>query len=194
MGLKNLEKGDIFTFGFYYEEIEWLVLAVNGTKILAITKKCIDSMPVNTKFVNTSWEDCKIRKWLNGVFFDKVFCEEEKQMIVLSKIENPENKIYGTPGGNGTEDRIFLLSMEEAEKYFSSDEERISGAIDFAVQNEIRTDNKGNAAWWLRTPGFNAKRFVTVSNTGYFYEIGSYVDFSERGIRPAMWIDFSKTE
>ena len=39
-----MEKGEIFKFGFYYEEIEWLVLEKNENKILAVTKNCIDSI------------------------------------------------------------------------------------------------------------------------------------------------------
>ena len=189
-----MEKGEIFKFGFYYEEIEWIVLEKNENKILAVTKNCIDSMPINPKFGNTSWEDSKIRKWLNGVFFDKVFTKKEKEMIVLSEIENPKNKIYGKIDGNETKDRVFLLSIEEAEKFFSSDEERIAKATDFAVQNGTKTDSEGNCIWWLRTSGIDSKRFAVVSNAGYIYEIGSYADFDDRGIRPAMWIDLSLAE
>ncbi len=193
MDIRNLEKGDIFAFGYYYEEIEWLVLDKSGTKILAVTKNCIDSMPINPKFGNTSWEDSKIRKWLNGVFFDKAFTEDERKMIVLSEIENPKNKIYGKADGNKTKDRIFLLSIDEAEKFFGSDEERKSGAMDFAIQNGTKADSEGNCIWWLRTPGIDSKRFSVISNAGYIYEIGSYIDFDDRGIRPAMWIDLSLT-
>ncbi|MBQ8595351.1 MAG: hypothetical protein IJ406_05310 [Oscillospiraceae bacterium] len=189
-----MEKGEIFKFGFYYEEIEWLVLEKNENKILAVTKNCIDSMPINPKFGNISWEKSKIRKWLNGVFFDKVFTEKEKKMIVLSEIENPKNKIYGKTDGNKTKDRVFLLSIEEAESFFSSDEERIARATDFAVQNGTKTDGEGNCIWWLRTSGIDSKRFAVVSNAGYIYEIGTYADFGERGIRPAMWIDLSLAE
>lgn len=33
--------------------------------------------------------------------------------------ENPDNQCYGTKGGEDTQDRIFLLSLEEATcKYF----------------------------------------------------------------------------
>ena len=74
-----MEKGEIFKFGFYYEEIEWLVLEKNENKILAVTKNCIDSMPINPNFGNISWENSKIRKWLNGVFSIRFLPKKKKR-------------------------------------------------------------------------------------------------------------------
>lgn len=139
-------------------------------------------------------ERFKNTKMAQRSFFDKVFTEKEKAKIVFSEIENPKNKIYGKTEGNKTKDRVFLLSIEEAESFFSSDEERIAKATDFAVQNGTKTDSAGNCIWWLRTSGIDSKRFAVVSNAGYIYEIGSYADFDDRGIRPAMWIDLSLAE
>ena len=39
----------------------------------------------------------------------------------MSYHSNHNNDKYGTKGGNNTEDNVFLLSIEEAEMYFSSD-------------------------------------------------------------------------
>ena len=39
---------------------------------------------------------------------------EEKELIVPVINKNPDNNWYKTIGGDDTEDRIFLLSLEEA--------------------------------------------------------------------------------
>ena len=36
--------------------------------------------------------------------------------------------------------------------------------------------------------------FIEFEEESYIYEIGSYADFDDRGIRPAMWIDLSLAE
>lgn len=75
----------------------------------------IDDEPVYT------WENSNIRKYLNGSFLNKAFTKEEQARIRTAEIETGDNPIYGTEGGNTTTDRIFLLSIEESEKYFNSE-------------------------------------------------------------------------
>lgn len=72
----------------------------------------------------TTWEKCELRKWLNDDFYESSFTAEEKERIARTPTINTNIPFYGTNAGRDTVDKIFLLSIEEAENYFASDEER----------------------------------------------------------------------
>ena len=56
-----------------------------------------------------------MRKWLNNEFYNE-FRSEEKEVIATVDIANRDNAKWDTPAGKSTEDKIFLLSVEEAKK------------------------------------------------------------------------------
>lgn len=66
-----------------------------------------------------------MRQWLNNEFFKTAFKTFEKELIVETKVSNPDNAGFGTKGGNDTRDKIFLLSLDEVNRYFASDDERV---------------------------------------------------------------------
>ena len=118
-----------------------------------------------------------MREWLNGNFLNDVFSEAEKKQIIETTLDNPDNLDYGVEGGNDTTDMIFLLSIDEAEKYFSSDEER-----------KATYTNGSLSCWWLRSPGAYDYYTAGISTDG---SIGKYGDFFDEkyGIRPAIWVN-----
>ena len=61
-----------------------------------------------------------MRQYLNGSFYDKNFTAEEKEWILETTVknENPTTD-FKTDSGNDTVDRLFLLSVQEAEQYFA---------------------------------------------------------------------------
>lgn len=89
-----------------------------------------------------NWETSDFRDWLNHTFYNKVFNDREKSSILKSKIKNEKNAYGGT--GADTEDYVFLLSIEEAEKYFDSDEDRkvygCEDIIDMLIPNNMIGD------------------------------------------------------
>ena len=77
--LKNSKVGDIVYFGTYEqdndtsngkEDIEWLVLAKKGNRILVISDKALDRQPYNSSRTRVTWETCTLRKWLNNDFIN----------------------------------------------------------------------------------------------------------------------------
>ena len=170
---KKFQVGNQVEFGKY----KWTVLAQENGKALLITTDCVEKRPYNEELVKITWEKCTLRKYLNGEFYNQ-FNEEEKSQIVKTKVINNDNSKYGTAGGNDTEDNIFLLSIDEANKYFKSDDERIA-------------NYDGEAAWWwLRSPGYNVDFAAFVDDDGLVYSIGYFVDRGDNcAIRPALWIN-----
>ena len=222
------------------EDIEWIVLDVKGMKVLLISKYALESMPFNSASGETSWGDSSIRIWLNGEFMDNAFSETERRYLVYSSIENKdyylgvtENGILKanntgeglkdisahTQGGAVTTDRVFLLSVDEANEYFASEEDRValfSGAArERFLQNCVEdakaygmTDEKvvldnvakweqehgiGSCFWWLRNPGLKSSYCSIVDDKGETYN-SQNVESKEGGVRPVMWVELPEEE
>ncbi|HQC54912.1 MAG TPA: DUF6273 domain-containing protein, partial [Clostridia bacterium] len=132
-GLTNVNVGSTIKFGFYEqdnntsngkEEIEWKVLAVDGNKALVISQYALDCQKYNSTYTDTTWEKCSLRTWLNGTFYNAAFGSDHQKMIASSTVTADKNPSYSTSPGNNTTDKVFLLSITEVNKYFSSDSAR----------------------------------------------------------------------
>ena len=99
--------------------------------------------------------------------------------------------IYSTNPGNATTDKAFLLSITEAEKYFSSDSARQCKPTDYAVANGAWESDSGNCWWWLRSPGYARNDAAGVLDVGGVCEGGFAVDLDNSAVRPALWIDLN---
>ena len=200
--LKVAKAGDYVFFGAYEqdnntfngkEDIEWLVLEVKDGKMLVISKYALDCKPYNTRYAGITWETCTLRKWLNNDFFNTAFSVEEKAMIPAITVSADGNPSYSTNPGIATQDQVFLLSITEANKYFSSDSARQYKPSDYAVANGVYVHNSnGNCGWWLRSPGSNQNFAAGVNVGGVVLVSGRSVDYHNVGVRPALWIDLSK--
>ena len=196
--------GDIIEFGAYEQDndtsngkepIEWLVLERDGDKVLVISKYALDAKPYNTEYEDVTWETCTLRTWLNETFLNKAFNEAEQSMIQTTEVSADKNPDYSTDPGNATEDKIFLLSIDEANKYFASDEARKCVPTAYAIANgaytgdDYKVEGASTCWWWLRSPG-NFQSFAAfVGNGGVVVSYGYFVLDDYGCVRPAMWID-----
>ena len=201
---KVAEEGDIVTFGNYYqsnskskEAIEWLVLDKQDNKLLVISKNALDSVPYNEEYESTTWEKCTLRKWLNGTFYKAAFNSSEQGMIKSTKVTADANPEYSTDPGNDTTDKVFLLSINEVNKYFSSDEARRCVPTEYAIEQgawttEIyKVDGKATCCWWLRSPGDSSDHAAGVIIGGGVSYGGSGVGSGDGCVRPALWIEIT---
>lgn len=156
----------IINFGQY----SWRVLDIQSDKALIITEQIIDYTEYNEEKKAVTWEECSLRKFLNTTFFYN-FSENEKSMILDTKVINNDNNEYDTDGGNDTIDKVFLLSIDETDKYLPSYIDR----LDYS-------------AWWLRSPGNDQTYSAVVTSKGNIDTYGHSV-YSILGVRPAMWIE-----
>ena len=196
--VKSVNVGDTYRFGSYeqdnnksngQEDIEWLVLAKEGTKILVISKEALDCKPYNTSCTDVTWETCTLRKWLNNDFINAAFSADERTMIPTVTVSADKNPDYSTNPGNATQDQVFLLSITEVNKYFSSDSARQCKPTDYAVANGAW--DSGNCWWWLRSPGYTQYSAADVYDGGYVIEGGNSVSSAYIAVRPALWIDLN---
>ena len=158
-------------FGSYV----WRILDAQDGKMLLITEDIIEERPFNSELANVTWANCTLRMYLNGDFY-KRFNQVEKSRIMEVFNATPDNLIYGTDGGNDTTDKIFLLSIEEASKYFKDDTDRVAN-----YQGK-------SSSWWLRSPGGSG------GFAAYVYRNGDVGSNSNRitdhlGVRPALWLN-----
>lgn len=104
------------------EPIEWVILDENADGYLLITRYVIDVQPMDSRTSgDVTWEDCEMREWLNGDFYDTAFSDDEKELIVTVTNENPDNDYYDISGGEDTDDNVFLLSFDDVIEYYDMD-------------------------------------------------------------------------
>lgn len=202
--IKNIKVGDTYKFGSYEqdnetsngkEEIEWIVLDKDGMSLLLISKYALDSQQYNTSFTNVTWETCSLRKWLNGTFFSAAFSSEEQSSIISSTVTADKNPSYSTSPGNNTTDKVFLLSITEVNKYFSSNDARKCAPTDYAIaqgawtSDSYKTGGRATCWWWLRSPGLSSSNAASVNYDGSVNDYGSGVNFDRDAVRPALWIN-----
>lgn len=185
--------GEIIQFGNYHDSNEWIVLKKEDDKILVISRYCLDCQPYNTTREDITWETCSIRQWLNDTFLNEAFSEEEQAKIISTSIVNTDNNDYNTDGGNDTIDKVFLLSINEANQYFSSNTNRRTAATSYTIaQGAYSSSNNDNTLWRLRSPGYNQETAAYVNCDGDIIKSGGSVN--QRicsAVRPAMWIDLT---
>ncbi len=200
--LTDIKKGDTVKFGFYEqdnnttngkEEIEWIVLNVEGSKALVISKYALDCQQYNTSYTDVTWESCSLRKWMNNTFINEAFGSKHQELIPSVSVSADKNPNNSTNPGNATTDKVFLFSITEAKKYFSSDSARKCKPTKYAIANGayVNSDN-GNCWWWLRSPGDYQSNAADVNYVGSFFYYGSGVNYDRSCVRPAMWISLDK--
>ena len=198
--LKTISVGDSFFLGKYEQDndksngkepIEWQVLDKKGSKVLLISKYGIDGKYYSKDYTDFTWAPCSLRKWLNEVFIKDAFGSSDRAMIQTTFISDKGQ-------GKSTEDKVFVLNMKEAKKYFEDDESRLCVSTAYAdAQLKAQADEEGNyfgyslyCDWWLRSPGKHEKHgkfVVNVDEDGGISDTN--VDCYFVAVRPALWVD-----
>ena len=189
-------------FGNYYrqgtekEPLFWRVLRREYDKVLMITEELVDCQVYNKKYEDITWEQGYLRKWMNEDFMHEAFTEKEQREIAVVCNQNPDNKEYGAKGGNPTWDRIFALSTDETEKYFSDDMDQSAAVTPYVKRqggffsgSNTTSDGQPAGWWWLRSPGIDGDCASVVSPAGGVDSVGGGVDNGGVSVRPALWLN-----
>lgn len=194
----NLENGP--------EPIEWFVLKEVDGRVLVISRYALElSKYHHTIAVDSSlmWETWDVRAWLNGEFLETAFTEAEQARIPTVTVEAQRNR-FSANQGNDTEDKVFLLSYNEAANYLKWAQRRKCKPTAYAIASYEAKHGKEwksayfhevdaeNCEWWLRTPGkFPGSATVVLTNgiRAIMGEASLQSSHDDYGVRPAMWID-----
>lgn len=164
------------------EKIEWLIVERKGNKALLVSKFVLDNRiydsdstevyNVETDSVDV-WNQSELREWLNKDFLMKAFSSKE------------EKQISG---------EIFVLSIEEAEKYFNTDDIRVCSPTSYAEGKGVSANIYGKCDWWLRSLSDSDSSYriyaANVYKSGEISYSGYGID-SKLGVRPAVWINLN---
>ena len=195
------QKNSNIPFGNY----EWRVLDVQDDKALILSENVIEQRPYNVQYTSVTWETCTLQKYLNNEFLQK-FTVEQQRRIVETRVTNNDNLWYGTKGGNDTMDKVFLLSLEEVDRYFGDsgdyqskrrknykDGKFVAANDGYCFSNThdgervAKLSNK-SYGWWLRSSGGNVSRAAFVFYGGGVIVLGDTVSLERGGVRPALWL------
>ena len=165
------------------ENIEWIVLDKKyGKKLFLLSKYALDNQFYNIGLTNNTWESSPLRDWLNSTFIENSFSSSEAKLISTVTVSADNHPDLVGNAGVSTQDKVFLLTATEAEKYLPTKQDRICEATDYAINKGIFVRNNG-VMWWLHGG-------ITVYCDGKMIDnnaTNAYI-----GVRPAMWIDLSK--
>ena len=149
------------------DPIEWIVLNkfADGTSLL-ISRRLISVQRYNLKVKNVNWAQSSLRKWLNEQFYFEAFYPEEMALIKTQTIGNRRKTIIGMHGGVSTEDKVYLLSLEELEKFFPTADMKKTKVSPYLRQGRSDANTAGYGSWWLRSSSILPFRALYVDNAG----------------------------
>ncbi len=91
-----VKPGDIILFGSYPQAadgvdrtpIKWRVLQNSGSELLLLSEHVLDCKRYHGAFVDTTWRDCDLRKWLNEEFYGAAFNAAEKRLVKTTRCKD----------------------------------------------------------------------------------------------------------
>ncbi len=200
-------------------QIKWRVLSVNGKDAFLMADRNLDVQRYHDISADVTWETCTMRSWLNGYgasenicgidyssgnFLEYAFTAEEQSAIETTAVENADNPVYHTEGGNRTSDKVYLLSIDEAVNpsygFTTStgsitDTRQAVNTAYVAAGGEIKNRRMGSAGnvdlWWLRSPGSHNGYASYVAPQGELYMDGTYAENIDLAVRPVLHLDLS---
>ncbi len=179
-GNTSIDQMDYVTFGLdeNSQPIEWIVLEKSNNRALLLSKYLLTTHSYNDNYADITWENCTMRKWLNSEYINTIFSMKEQDSILTTDVINNDNAKYGTKGGNNTKDKLFLLSIDEVNKYLGTGAQRVA-----------TYKGGGSNGWWLRSPGRIQDFAAGVGRNGYLNDFGARV-YDAYGVRPALWVKY----
>lgn len=182
----SLKAGQLIRFGSYEqdnnsgngaEDIQWQVLKVEDGKALLHSVQGLDCRKFHGSQTNVGWDTCELRQWLNGLFLQRAFDEREQAALAA-------------PNSYPISDKVFLLTVGEAELYYPSRSDRVCVPTDYScAQGTYRNMTSGGAWWWLRSE-YVWDDAPEVDSDGTVSK--SRVNGENGTVRPAVWVDMSQ--
>ena len=183
--------------------IEWLVLDRDGDNALLLSRYGLDAKSYNAEPTSITWEKCTLRTWLNDDFMNRAFTATEQSAILLTNVDNSSIQCYNVwsaSGGNNTQDKVFLLSCAEANKYldatwddYNNTKSRVTLTA-YAISQRAETSDSNKTAdgeyvgwWWLRSPGYFQNYAAYVDPDGSLYDTHAHNEWGS--VRPALWVN-----
>ena len=185
--MKKVKFGSYWKNNARKKHLKWLVLDEKDGKTLLLAKHGLDCRQYGTYGTSCSitWENCDLRKWLHSTFINNAFSEEEQQAIIPTQNKTNDNV--------ETEDKVFLLSVEEANKYLTQ-KTRKCRPTSYTKYNDVKYNDNNICFWFFFTAGCYPYFTLFVDCDGNINNVGMRIDCDYYAIRPCIWVDSSKLE
>jgi hypothetical protein len=163
--------------------VTWRILAVEDDAVLLISEEILGRRRFHGGADSQGWSESEIREYLNGAFYGS-FPVESRALI--REVTNLTAKAHDDDAKIASRDRIFLLSLDEAQNggYFADEKDRAAVC-----------DGAG-WWWWLRCPGAGfdvqsgaSDMVMAVDKSGAFNR--AYIDLAIGGVRPVLWMELN---
>lgn len=163
------------------EEIEWCVLATDGDYSLLFSRYILDYQAFNDTVMAeaTDWESGSLRNWLNNDFYKSAFSNQEQSNIRTTEVQDfkADNELGGT-----TLDKVFILSIDQLNKYIEDEYYRGTYATDYAHSKQEHS----TSTYWLIN-SYTSDLYKYAINSSGENENNPRVN-EEEGVRPAIWV------
>ncbi|MCR8845078.1 DUF6273 domain-containing protein [Paenibacillus sp. SC116] len=213
--LRSAQPGELITFGTYPQTadgadrapIKWRVLQHTDGELFLLSEYILDSKRYYRENADITWRDSDVRTWLNDEFYNAAFNDTEKRLIKTTHCtDNGEDSA-------DTEDKVFLLSVAEAQELTDKlgaaplRAQRGATGTEFAKikksdgcnlyvydksvkDNYIIEDGEelGCSWWWLRTQTSHSSRAYFVGTRSSIRSYGN-VNLACYGVRPSLKIN-----
>ncbi|MBO4411693.1 MAG: hypothetical protein J5794_05855 [Lachnospiraceae bacterium] len=201
--LSTAKAGDHVYFGSWEQHrwmdgdelISWTVIRQEVGKALLLADYVIERKAYEEQEFSSVWPTSTIRSWLNGEFVEKAFTADE-QSLLLTTVNQTIFYQEKTQWVAESEDRVFLLSMEECAHYVLK-----QGTVRYGIPcyNVFQTgvykaDIRGvegvrkTVGWWLRDSGTGVISASTVNAGDGIYNTYGVEMSTLYGVRPAVWV------
>ena len=209
---ERAQVGDVLSLGTYpqgsggeREPIEWLVLSLEGDRVLLLSRYGLDVQPYHISQEEVTWEGSTLRGWLNGSFLNDAFTQEERGRIVSVQTDNSAGQGFPfsaleeqTPvEENFTQDQVFLLSFLECSELFDALIAQSSGLYElqaiptpYALKRGALVSADSVGSWWLRSPGRTGDCVCCWDADLSLTEVGVSADGVL--VRPALWLSMEE--
>lgn len=170
--------------------LQWIILDNDENKheyLLLLRDKCDNILEDQNGTI--SWNQSKIREFLNNEFYEKSFTDNDKKLI--SSVA-----LFDEYLNEDINDKVFILSYDEVKKYLYNDEHKLYN-FDWLISHEwdgndvilkYSYNNKlyerhSRDIFTLRNYGYGNQTFASIDIDGKIYPFETY-------IHPAMWVKY----
>ncbi len=207
----SYQQGSEGNGGYSKDPIKWRVLANSNQQVFLLSDQNLDVFQYHTDSEDVTWQMSTMRSWLNGYgatennggsngidyssdsFIRSAFEPLEQGVISETDVHNADNPRSYVSGGEDTKDKLFLLSIEEAENTeygFTDNNSCMSRNTAYVASGgRIHADymeREGEtSSWWLRSPGIDTDCAADVLYYGLVNYGGCTVNEAIDTVRPA---------
>lgn len=187
-----LEVGNTVLFGRYNQDLfegtdalEWIIVQKDGSKALLVSKKALEAAP----FAGTKWSASVLRYWLNTTFMENAFSKNDKNFLIKQITTTVYQDAEGKESIDIAEDNVFVLSENEMNRFFTTDEQRCAMATDYLKTKGIYVNDANSMVhYWLRSVSPDGK--IKYVNGGGAINHDGRKSTEIIAVRPAVWVEF----